>query len=241
MPLCVRPRDLDAAGRAALVGWIDGVVCNRGDLPALLIVDSADSTERVFAHLRRLLIVWLADGQKCLFRYFDPMVLKHLAWMLDDSQCAALLGPCSSWCYWLDGQWRRLEPAAPSAPMQLRFDARLSAQLQRIAALNAVLATQRDVIDEARRIERFRAIDGYIARAQDRGWTREKDWEAFAQLCLNCHPRFDEHPRVVDLIEQALDDESEFNDVVCAMGDAFWASVVSDMTRQDGDSTRART
>lgn len=241
MPLCVRPCDLDASGREALVGWIEAVVCHRDDPPALLIVDAAESTERVLSHLRRRLIIRLADGQQCIFRYFDPMVLKHLEWMLDTSQRAALLGPGTSWCYWLDGQWRRLNQVTPSASTDFQVDALLSARLGRVAALNGVVATQSGVTTAATRIELYREIDSYIARAQAKGLPREQDWEAFARLCLSCHPRFDEHPLVIELFGQALDDESEFKDLVCAEGEEFWASVSSDMALENANCRSATT
>ena len=80
------------------------------------------------------------NGERCLFRYYDPKVFAHLRWILNAAQLGELFGPVSGWTYWLDGGWRLASPAPRAAGRALAIDAQQGEHLRRVAAINALLA-----------------------------------------------------------------------------------------------------
>lgn len=238
MPLAVHLKELDPVQQGSLLGWLDQQDDAERVCSALMFADGDATGARLKAHLGARLIVRRRDGGGYLFRYFDPDVARHFDWLFDEQQRAALFGPCVRWAFAERGQWKVVTKPETKGFRPLVLDDRQSASIERIGALNAVLA---DVAlpDEAHaRHLLFKIVDGYLTRAQQRGWQREPEWVAFAKLCLSCHPRFDAHPRVAALMEQAREDESAFDDAVRAVDDGFWDSISADMSAADEASER---
>ena len=238
MPLCIRLDALAPRDQDALAQWIDEYVCAADDPPALMFAESECAFDRLLGHLRQLLILRMADRRRCLFRYYDPSVFRHVDWIFDDAQRAAIHGPVARFCYWDGHTWREackpeVQPAARVSP-----DADQSARLGRVSALNSLLASCDIPRDSESRVALCKDIDGYLGRAQAKGWRDEADWEAFAERCLNCHRRFDEHPRVVCMLEQAAEDDCAFSDVVRSVDQGFWDLVSAELSATDVTTMR---
>ena len=232
MPQIVCLRQLDPSQQDTVSDWIERHANSPDTSSAFIFADGQANEERLLSHLRRGLVVWLSRAQRCLLRYYDPGVFRHFEWLFDDAQLAAFCGPLTRWLFCDEGRWRTLvKPDVAHAPV-LRFDKQLSARLGRIGALNSVFQELELPAAPHESIALFRQADGYLARAQAKGWQSEADWVAFTQLCLECHPRFDEHPRVVRLLKQIDEDDCAFADAICAVDDEFWQTVADELSAE---------
>ena len=230
MPLGIRLSELDQSRQDEFLAWIERNVSENKDPPPVMFVDADTSVDSLLTHLRRLLVITLSSRRQSLFRYYDPSVIRHFDWLFNESQRAALYGPAERWVWWNNGVWQATSKPRAKRPLRFRPDAIESARLGRVAALNSVLKS----LEEPQVPESFAALclrlDSFLARAQKKGWRDERDWEAFAEKCHDCHPNFDEHPRVVQLLEQARKDECAFSDVVCVVDDEFWQAIRADLS-----------
>jgi len=238
MPLCIRLDALVPSDQDAFAQWIDENICTCEDPPALMFVHADCSVERLLGHLRHLLIIRLENRGRCLFRYYDPSVFRHFDWIFDEAQRAALYGPVTQICYWGQEAWHEARKPEVQAAPRMHLDAARAATLGRVSALNSLLASRDIPRDGNSRIALCKEIDGYLGRAQAKGWRDESDWEAFAKLCLNCHPHFDAHPRVVRMLEQAVEDDCAFDDVVRSVDENFWKLVSAELSATDTPAKR---
>jgi len=83
------------------------VVCARLQGPAPI--------QDVATHLAGCLIGTDHRQGQALWRFYDPRVFIHMAWLLRPAQLHALYGPCETWGLAWAGDWYELErPAAPA-------------------------------------------------------------------------------------------------------------------------------
>ncbi|MBZ9560513.1 MULTISPECIES: DUF4123 domain-containing protein [unclassified Modicisalibacter] len=76
----------------------------RGVLFFSALMSTRADLNRTAWHLRRQLLQRRpGDRRYHWFRYYDPLVFRHLAWLLTPTQLARLLGPLDRWS-WFDGQ-----------------------------------------------------------------------------------------------------------------------------------------
>ncbi|MCZ4304010.1 DUF4123 domain-containing protein [Zoogloeaceae bacterium G21618-S1] len=238
MPQFVHLRRFDSVQRDALLDWLEGPSAGDGAPPVLAFVSSDADDARVLNHLRRQLIIGLSGDRKCLLRYYDPKVFWHLHWILDETQRASLFGPLRQWVYWHDGLWRLSEKPLAGSRRPVPLSQRQSAQLGRVATINQVMASIELPVGATARLALAQRVDADIERAQRKGLGDEMDWIHFARLCHTCHPRFDEHPRVVDLLACLAQDECTFSDVAAAMDDMFWQGVATELAEAEKPNTR---
>lgn len=78
----------------------------RGALFFSALMSTSADLEQTAHHLRRQLLQRRpGDRRYHWFRYYDPSVFRHLAWLLTPMQLARLMGPLDQWS-WFDGQDR---------------------------------------------------------------------------------------------------------------------------------------
>lgn len=190
------------------------------------IVEPGDC--RALAHrLGKAALVFRPEREFWPLRYWDPRVIGHLPRVLAPDQYAALRPSLGNW--WSIGGGGRLAPlpAANSAHTQklpLRFDVPQWRALERIGQVNEVMR-----IVAAGGIaptqELARRIDESFQRAEHHGFFADEDLRAFALCALIGHPRFDEHPRVVECTNTARAMGQSFVSTIAEYEDEFWASL----------------
>ncbi|WP_110707484.1 DUF4123 domain-containing protein [Salinicola sp. CR57] len=106
-----------------------------------LMSTSADLEQTAY-HLRRQLLQRRhGDRRYHWFRYYDPLVFRHLAWLLTPMQLARLLGPLDQW-FWFDGQGRSYvlkRPEITTAIDWLELTRAQWSSIDRFAGLNRSL------------------------------------------------------------------------------------------------------
>ncbi|WP_117310658.1 DUF4123 domain-containing protein [Stenotrophomonas sp. G4] len=156
--------------------------------PFSALLKCAAGSHQVRNHLARMM-VRKAEGEKMLFRYYDPRVWSALKWILLPSQLNALLGPINSWTVPV-GQgmsWETYESTGRDLDgMHLTSD-----QLYAIASLASV----NKVIDRLRLEGRCiddttlsRRIFDELDRAGECGLTDPDDKESYAFASLYQSP-----------------------------------------------------
>jgi Domain of unknown function (DUF4123) len=113
----------DTSKNSKALRWIANHAVGK---PSITLLASALPFEELVLHFRRHLEVRLDDGDEMFLAYWDPAILAPLVGQADDktlyvrgpilneSQCASLLGPILSWWYWdREGGMHALQP--PSA------------------------------------------------------------------------------------------------------------------------------
>ncbi|MFC4539335.1 hypothetical protein ACFO0U_11150 [Chromohalobacter sarecensis] len=93
-------------------------------------------------HLRRQLLQRRpGDRRYHWFRYYDPLVFRHLTWLLTPKQLARLMGPLDQWS-WFDVQGRSYTLKRPEITISIDWMELTRAQwssIDRFAALNRCL------------------------------------------------------------------------------------------------------
>lgn len=106
-----------------------------------LMVGKAD-VEQTAHHLRRQLLQRRPDDRRYHWlRYYDPLVFRHLAWLLTPTQLARLMGPLDQWS-WFDVQGRFCILKRPELTTAIDWMELTRAQwssIDRLAALNRCL------------------------------------------------------------------------------------------------------
>ncbi len=227
LPALIDLRALAQESRDALLEWIE-----QAPSPPLsaLLATRADRG-RIMRHLAGKLVVRLADGSRSLLRVHDPRVFAHLRWILNERQLAQMLGPIRHWHYWHVGRWRVLESPGTNTGATSLSEGQC-AHLWRVDAINAFFAQHGVPEDEHEFTARARALSGCIGRAQIYGWRKRADWLAFAQLCSECHPEFDRHPRIVELIEGLDEDEADFRDAIALIDEDGRRRIADELTNR---------
>ncbi|EED40994.1 DUF4123 domain-containing protein [Stenotrophomonas sp. GD03930] len=187
---------------------------DRVPFSALLVSDAGP--EHVRNQLARGL-VRKVDGERMLFRYYDPRVWSALTWILSTSQLDALLGPVQSWTAPSAKRdiWRTYESRGtgndglPLAPGQMHA-------ISSLASINRV-------IDRLLRVDH--GIDDHsvskqvydeILSADALGLSDADDQEAFAFVSITQPPGIHEAPMYQEAIRIARLEPGAYRSIVTA-------------------------
>ncbi|MGH8788220.1 MAG: DUF4123 domain-containing protein [Cupriavidus necator] len=117
----------------------------RGDPPFICAwLQSPASMQEVSSHLASCLTGTDHAEGHALWRFYDPRVFIHMAWLLRPAQLHALFGPCEQWGFAWAGDWYQLarptltEPA-PTLPRPWWPDAAQWPTVQQTADIEQVL------------------------------------------------------------------------------------------------------
>jgi len=138
LPQLLDLRLLNASLKGDLVGRV-ARYRQRG-LPFFSVLfENQGSMDHTARHLRRQLLQKRpGDRRKHWFRYYDPVVFRHLTWLLSPTQLARLMGPITQWA-WPDpiGHWQTLERPDEQPRIEwLELSRRQWDSIDRIAVLN---------------------------------------------------------------------------------------------------------
>ncbi|WP_251978497.1 DUF4123 domain-containing protein [Salinicola avicenniae] len=104
----------------------------RGALFFSALMMGKSDLEQTAHHLRRQLLQRRpGDRRYYWFRYYDPLVFRHLAWLLTPTQLARLLGPLDQWS-WFDSLGRSYALKRPEVTTSIDWMELTRAQWSRI-------------------------------------------------------------------------------------------------------------
>lgn len=183
--------------------------------------------ERMVMHFRHVLSPRFPQGQRGLFRFHDPAVFEHLAWVLSDKALAALFGPATAWAMPLHGAWYMQEPPSGSAVSAPRFhlDAATWQRVQRIGAIHAVLNTES--VWRSAPAEWGPRAEMLLIRAEQHKLIDRDDAIAFASHGLRWHADIDKHPRVAALLTDCVGHASRYRRLANLWTNADWQAIAS--------------
>ncbi|MGD8117722.1 DUF4123 domain-containing protein [Vibrio sp. TRT 29B02] len=86
----------------------------QNELTQGIILASKTEFNGVMAHLRSLLWAYL-EGEKVLFRFYDPVVIMPMLAVMSDGDRSQFLGNISHWLHWQGEEYTRYENHSPLA------------------------------------------------------------------------------------------------------------------------------
>lgn len=168
-------------------------------------------------HVARASVARSPEGERRLFRYFDPRVLERLEAVARPGQWAHLLGRSATWHYLGRDLSLRTVRSPASAEGEASFDAPQWARLARIGWVNELLPQAAEWGLSGPATEVAERIDAQLARAQGRGLLTDTDCMTFATCAFCVHPRFDEHPVFARALAAAGRGELSFADAAASL------------------------
>lgn len=222
---------LDTERFATLIGLLLEKPPVGGTALCVALLDTHASVERIGTHLRHLLAPRLPQQRRDVFRFYDPVVMEHLSWMLDAHSFASLCGPIDGWLLPARGAWYRLtcpdDPIARSLPFRASVDA--WQQIGCIGAIHAVLEQVPEWHDAP--IEWGPRAEALLVRAERHQLNDRDDVVAFTCHGLRWHSDIDKHPRVIALLEECTNHPSRYRRLAGMWTDADWKAIGADLDR----------
>lgn len=179
-------------------------------------------------HLQHLLVPQFPGGGRGVFRFYDPVVLVHLGWMLDDRQRTVLFGPILTWTFPIEGRWFvAVPPSQGSSHVRFAPGADVWRRIARIGSLHAVLQTEQPWREEP--ALHGPQVEPWLIRAEGHSLFERDDVVAFARHGLLKHARFDSHPKVIAALKQSVGHPAHYRRTTSLWSDADWQVIVRDL------------
>lgn len=193
------------------------------------LLQTTASAERMAMRLLGAVAPAFPQGQRGLFRFYDPAVFEHLLWMLDTKALSTLHGPVDTWAMPLRGEWFSHTLVAGHAMRDVRFHVNADAwrRVQRIGAIHAVLDAEPDWRD-APSTWGPRA-EALLIRAEHHQLTNRGDAIAFATHGLRWHAHLDRHPRMLALLTQCADHPTRYRRLASHWTNADWQTMAAEL------------
>lgn len=190
------------------------------------IVGDSDPRARAAA-LARVARVRRPDGEPWPLRFWDPRVLWHLPRVLRSEQWQSIESALGHWLTLDMGS--SVKSFAPSEgdrgeASSLHFDTAQWQRLQRIGAINVVLASawEWDLLPTQRNAER---IEHLLATCETLGFPSQRDGQIFVACGLTSHDRFHEHPLVGSALQQAASKGEGAATALTKFDETFWGEL----------------
>lgn len=169
-----------------------------------LLLHSASPPAELSRHLAaRLVIRPTGTAPARQFRYYDPGTFLQLPTLLGEATMAWLFGPISVVLVGWAGQWRPCPAPAADIPAARRLDAAQLDALLELSLSNRAAMQLPPPRDQDDWVARCQRIGAHLRRARQHHQLHLRDaLIAFALHAERCHPRFDEHPLIVSLLQQ---------------------------------------
>ena len=192
------------------------------------VLQSAASAGDLRRHLRHLLTPHFPGGERGVFRFYDPVVLAHLSWMLADLERSVFFGPVATWSFPLEGNWHISQTPFPGAP-HIRFapGAEVWLRISRIGSLHAVLESEHTWRSQPTRYGPD--VEPWLIKADGYGLADREDVVSFARHGLLRHPQFDTHPKVIAVLNECVGHPSRYRRLMSLWSDDDWQNVSRDL------------
>lgn len=211
MPLLVHLANVEESRRLELLERADHWARHH-HMPLFSALFSSDHAPgEVRAGLLARMLLRRDDGRRAWLRYHDPRVFRHLQWLLEEEQRAALMGPAQTWLGFdpLCRHWHRwTRPDVPGYP-RLRLDPGQWRAVEQFEALNGCL---RDLADDGEASDDAaarRLLEGLL-EAQRHGLVQSTDAVLYARQRLEHGPGIARLPAVASRLRQARERETSY-------------------------------
>ncbi|OOW67917.1 hypothetical protein Xant_20885 [Xanthomonas cissicola] len=183
--------------------------------PFSALIGTTAKAGRVRGHLARMM-VRRVEGEKMLFRFYDPRVWSCLQWILSASQLDALLGPIDVWTTrdatgdtWTQSQ------SMQSAESEFAMDLSQLSAVASLGSVNKVLKRLREEeVHVGGSLPLSKRVYTEIENARAAGLVNADDQEAFAFLSMSISPRIHDCPKFQDLIHLARKEPGAYRSLV---------------------------
>lgn len=227
--------DLKALPAAECAEWVDDVrqhLVEGEDCALSMVLATGSSDMQIAAHLAQRMVIQAPGSDRPMqWRFFDPGTFLQLPDILGDAGMAWLLGPVDAVLVPWAGHWT--EFVRPGHAPPFRLGAGHLQALIRIGIVNRVVSQTLQPKDAADWIERCRVVHQHAIRGQKHGLVKQVDLVAFASNALNCHPRFDSHPRIHRLLDElrhaAPEDELDYRELSARIAPREWQAIARDL------------
>lgn len=207
---------------------------DNGKPPVFIAFLKANISQKQLAtHLKQRLITRDANNKRMLLRFFDPRVLSHLRWMLNDDQLKALLGPIRLWTYRLGDHWEKVEGGGKPTSHPLIIDDAQHACIARIGLINR-LQSEADEQPGGDLPAPGREIDTWLRKGQVQGLRGQKDLIGYAMDGLARRADFDHHPRIDHMISEARDGVRSYHSARRSLSESDWQVIASQLDSKYG-------
>lgn len=203
MPLLVHLADMEEARRLELLKRADDWA-REHDLPMFsALFTSEKAPEQVKGRLQGQMVLKRSAGGSVWLRYHDPRVFRHLCWLLDDAQLAALMGPATTWLGYdpLRSTWSRWSRPEVRSQPRLRLSPEQWEAVDQFEALNRCL---REFADEGEPSDdaTARSLLGGLLAARKQGLTQKDDAMLYARQQFEHGERIAAVPAVKQRLQQ---------------------------------------
>ena len=211
---------------------------------ASLLLSAEGHAARVARHLAQRLVVHMpGERQASQWRYFDSGTFLQMPRILGADGMAWLMGPVSAVQVPFAGHWTRIDRPSPAQADTFRLTPVHLAALLRISVITRVTAKQPPPSSPSDWMRDTAVIDAHVLRGQTRhGLSHRDDLVAFAHDAWTRHPRIDEHPRLISLLQQLRtarpEDELDYRELRSRLKPVDWADIVADLNTQKQEGTR---
>lgn len=153
-------------------------------VPFAALLASSAGPHSIQSHLARSL-VQKVEGERMLFRYYDPRVCGALGWILQPSQLDALLGPVQFWTFpsGVKGSWRTYENRGNRGHGLVLASGQIHA-ISSLASVNRVIDRLLRIGDVTDDPDLSRKVYNEMLNADELGLTDADDQEAFAFVSI---------------------------------------------------------
>lgn len=175
------------------------------------LLTSTRAPDQVRAGLLARLVLRRQDGGRAWLRYHDPRVFRHLTWLLEKEQLAALMGPIDAWLGFdpLCRQWHQwCRPDAAGCP-HIRLTARQWRAVEQFEALNGCLRDLAEDGDETDDDTARRLLDGLL-EAHRQGLTQSQDTMLYARQALTHGPGISRLPAIALRLQQTREQATSY-------------------------------
>lgn len=233
MPMLLSVKDLTALQRSTLLSRIETRE-QRGEAFLTGLLSSHAERPGLVAHLCRLLVMTRQDnGQRYLLRYYDPRVMRHLQWLLNDQQHAALYGPADIWAWPVSNGWVRNTRRSTeySVGTRLILEPRQWETLERMALINRALSELEILAPDLPHDDMLsQRLDAALAQAKtELALPDSEDWLFCAIQAVRFHPQIHHHPQLLERLAHAATRRSSYAAACADVDDAAWLSMAAQM------------
>lgn len=222
-PILVDLHELDDRQHASIKAREAEFCLTSGKSFRMALLDAPGTSGALIRHLCRRMVVRLPDGGEDVLRIHDPLVFRHLRWLLSVEQMDSLLGHVETW-HWRepDGVWRSHARRSPEPCIRpLRLTPEQWPTLLRMAELQFAIGTLvEDAHPHAYCIETARQLDQSLADAESiHGMSAPEDRRLFAIQALRFGRSIHQHHALRERIAAVRSGEMSFISACSGLND----------------------
>lgn len=214
LPYLIRLEEIEPDARLAALDETVQYARDHDRIPFSALLKCNADSQRVRNHLARMMVRKF-DGEKMLFRYYDPRVWNALKWILLSSQLDALLGPINAWTATVDkgARWQSYESSGCNKDGMHPTSHQLYA-ISSLASVNRVIDRLHREGGSIEGAGLSRRVFDEMEKAGECGLTDPDDKEAYAFASIFQSPEVHNTPRYREALRIACLEPGAFRSAV---------------------------